>query len=75
MLLFMWYYKIAVNISRGDIMKKCIRRSIMWTSIGFGFIMLCCILSMIYKFNYIDLAYFLIVIYYFISYLKLAKEI
>ena len=56
-------------------MKKCIRRSIMWTSIGFGFIMLCCILSMIDKFNYIDLAYFLVVIYYFISYLKLAKEI
>lgn len=56
-------------------MKEYIRRSVMWTSIGFSFIMLYCIINMIYKFNYIDLAYLFVVIYYFISYLKLAKEI
>ena len=55
-------------------MKKCIHKSIMRTSMGFISIILFCILSLIYNFSYIDLSYLLVVIVFFVIYLKRVKE-
>ena len=56
-------------------MKKCIRRSVMWTSIAFSTIIVYCILSILYQFSYVDLVYLFIVIGYFVVYLKRVSEI
>lgn len=56
-------------------MKKCIQRSVMWTSFGFSLILIYCISNIIFEFSYLDLAYLFVVIYYFVLYLKRVKEL
>jgi len=56
-------------------MKKSIQRSVMWTSVGFIAIMIFCIVNMLYKFSFIDLSYLLVVIGFFVVYLKKVKEL
>lgn len=56
-------------------MKKYMSKSVLWTSCGFLAIILYCILSMITRFSYLDLCYLVIVVVYFMSYLKLVKKI
>ena len=51
----MWYYKIAVNINKGDNMRECYEKSIRWTIIMFVSIMIYCVASIINKFSYLDL--------------------
>ena len=55
-------------------MKQSIHRSIMRTSMMFTFVILFLIINIISKFSYIDLAYLLVVIGYFIVYLKKVSE-
>ena len=55
-------------------MKKYMSKSVLWTSSGFLAIILYCILSMITRFSYLDLCYLVIVVVYFMSYLKLVKK-
>ncbi len=74
MLLFMCYYKIAVNISKGEIMKKYVNKSVKRTYMGFFIIMYCCIGCLIFNFSYIDLIYLLVVIAHLIIFsLKVRK--
>jgi len=56
-------------------MKKCIYKSIMDTSIGFMVIIFYCLASIIYRFSYLDLMYLVVVVAYFIMYLKIVKEL
>lgn len=55
-------------------MKKCIHESIISTSIGFILIMLYCLACMFYRFSYLDLMYFLVVVVCFILFLKKVNE-
>lgn len=71
----MWYYKIAVNINKGDIMKECNQKSNMVGVKLFIAIIVYSTLSLIYNFTYIDLIYLLIVVGYFAVYLKKVKII
>lgn len=75
MIIFMCYYKIAVNISKGDSMKKYADKSIKRTCIGFCLIMYCCIGCLIFNFSYIDLIYLLVVIGYFVVFILKVKKI
>lgn len=56
-------------------MKKSIRKSVMRTSIGFMVIILYCILSLIQKFNYVDLVYLVVVVGFFAVFLKYVSEL
>lgn len=56
-------------------MKSDIQKSIKRTSFGFLIIITYCIASLLYKFSYLDFGYLLVVIGYFIAYLKVAKKI
>ena len=55
-------------------MKKCIHKSIVRTSMGFIGIILFCVASLIDRFSYVDLAYLIVVIGFFVAYLKIVKE-
>lgn len=56
-------------------MKKCIHKSVMHTSIGFILIITYCILSMIYRFSYLDLLYLIVVVVCFVLFLKNVREL
>lgn len=56
-------------------MKKCIRESTMRGSLFFMSIIMYCIISLIYKFSYVDLVYLFVVIGYFAVYLKNMSEV
>ncbi len=56
-------------------MKKCIHKSVIRTSIGFEIIMVYCMLSIISKFSYIDLAYLVVVAVYFVLFLKYVRKL
>ena len=56
-------------------MKKSIRESVIRTSIGFMVIILYCILSLIQRFNYVDLVYLVVVVVFFAVFLKYVKEL
>ena len=51
-------------------MKNYIYKSVMRTSLGFMTIIIYCMISMIIKFSYLDLCYMLVVIGFFITYIK-----
>ena len=75
MIIFICYYKIAVNICKGDTMKKYVDESIKRTCIGFFIIMYYCIMCLIIKFSYIDLIYLLVVITYFVVFILKFRKI
>ena len=56
-------------------MKKSIRGSVIRTSIGFLVIILYCILSLIQRFNYVDLVYLVVVVIFFAVFLKYVSEL
>ena len=56
-------------------MKQYVRESVKWTSICFIAIIIYCILSIIDKFSYLDLAYLVVVICFFAVYLKRVSEL
>ncbi len=51
-------------------MKKYMYRSILWTSVGFILIMLFCIFSIVSQFSYVDFVYLLVVVGFFVVYLR-----
>ena len=56
-------------------MKNYIYKSVMRTSLGFMTIIIYCMISMIIKFSYLDLCYMLVVIGFFITYIKYVREL
>lgn len=56
-------------------MKNYIYKSVMITSLGFMTIIIYCMISMIIKFSYLDLCYMLVVIGFFITYIKYVREL
>ena len=56
-------------------MKKSIRKSVISTSIGFMVIIIYCILSLIQRFNYVDLVYLVLVVMFFAVFLKYVSEL
>ena len=69
------YYKIDVNINKGETMKKYIRKSVIRTSIGFMLIIAYCIICLISKFSYIDLLYLIVVVVFFALFLKIVRDL
>lgn len=56
-------------------MKKYIYESVVRTSIGFILIMLYCIISLTYRFSYLDLSYLVVVVVCFVLFLKRVNEL
>jgi len=67
--------KCCKYCKKGETMKKSIRGSVIRTSIGFLVIILYCILSLIQRFNYVDLVYLVVVVVFFAVFLKYVSEL
>lgn len=56
-------------------MKDYVKESIRWTISGYIILIVYCILSMINRFNYLDLSYLAVVVVCFAIYLKDIREL